>query len=521
MTNPHTRHDQSSMAFLSGDEALAQGAYEAGVKVAASYPGTPATEVLETLAKFHEVDSQWSVNEKVAYEVALGASIAGVRSIFSAKHVGLNVAMDSIMTSAYTGVGAGFVIVSADDPGLHSSQNEQDNRILAGFAKIPLLEPASPSEAREYAKTAFEISEQFDTPVMVRITTRVAHTKENLRIGSREEVGVKTYHTDIPKYVMVPGNAYRRHLILEERLLKLQEYSEKTPMNRIEHGKGDIAFIVDSVTYLYVKEVFPDAPILKLGMPFPFPERLVREFAEKQKEIFVIEELEPFIENQVKLLGIACRAKHPSYRVGELRPELIRSLVAGKVKIEEPSTARKPQLCPGCPHRSVFTVLQKMNLVVAGDIGCYSLGALPPLQSLHTCLCMGSAIPLFEGFRKVLGSNVVGVIGDSTFVHTGVPGLINLSYNGTKGVIMILDNQTTAMTGNQPHPAMGQHLRGQKNHHLDLEKLCKACGAENVDVINPHELVNLENLLKKRLNENKLTVIIARFPCRLIDPKKL
>ena len=506
----------NSPVFLSGDEALAQGAYEAGVKVAASYPGTPATEILEYLAKFDEVDSQWSVNEKIAYEVALGASIAGVRSIFSAKHVGLNVAMDSIMTSAYTGVGAGFVIVTADDPGLHSSQNEQDNRLLAQFAKLPLLEPATPSEAREFVKVAFQISEQFDTPVMVRLTTRVAHTKENLSTSERHEIGNKPFHPDIPKYVMVPGNAYRRHLVLEDKLKKLKEYAEKSPLNRIETGDEEMGFIVDSVSYLYVKEIFPKAPILKLGMPSPFPEQLVREFAGQVKEVFVVEELEPFIENQVRMLGIPCRAKHSSYRVGELRPEMMRSVVAGKEKIEEPSTARKPQLCPGCPHRSAFTVLQKMNLVVAGDIGCYSLGALPPLNSLHTCLCMGSAIPLFEGFKKVLGNNVVGVIGDSTFVHTGIPGLINLAYNDVKGVIIILDNGTTAMTGNQPHPAVGMHLKGHKTHQLDLVKICQACGADHVDVVNPHELKKLEELLRKRMEEQKLTVIIARYPCKLI-----
>ena len=503
--------------FLSGDEALARGAWEAGIRVAASYPGTPATEILETLAKFKEVDSQWSVNEKVAYEVALGASIAGLRSLYASKHVGLNVAMDPLMTSAYTGVGAGFVVVTADDPGLHSSQNEQDNRLLAKMAKLPLLEPASPAEAKEYVKIAFEISEQFDTPVIVRLTTRLAHSKEDVKVGERVEVQPREFKIDIEKYVMVPGNAYKRHLELEKRLIKLQAYAETTPLNSVEMGDKELGFITSSVSYLYVKEMYPKASCLKLGMTFPFPAELVKEFAKKVKKLVVIEKLDPYLEEQLRILGIKFIAKHPSFKVGELRPEHLPYIVEGQEKIEEFAKPRKPVMCPGCPHRPVFMTLKKMKLVVAGDIGCYTLGALPPLAALHTCLCMGSGLTLFEGFKKALGKEVIGVIGDSTFVHTGIPGLINLAYNRTKGVVMILDNATTAMTGAQPNPATGITIKGEPTKKLILEDVCRVCGADNVDVIDPFKLNELEALLKKRLAEEALTVIIARSPCRLID----
>ncbi len=504
------------MKFLSGDQALAQGAYEVGVRVAASYPGTPATEILEYLSSFPEIDSQWSVNEKVAYEVALGSAISGFRSLYASKHVGINVAMDPLMTSAYTGINAGFVVVTADDPGLHSSQNEQDNRLIAKFAKIPLIEPSSPAESYEFIKTAFEISEKFDTPVLFRLTTRVAHTKENINIGKRKNIAPKPFKVDIAKYVMVPGNAYKRHIVLEKKLVDLKAYSEKSSLNHMEIKDKKIGFIVDSVSYLYVKEIYPEASILRLGMPYPFPEKLAKQFASKVKDVVVVEELEPFLEEQVRLCGIDCRAKDPSYRVGELRPEYIKALVAGKKKIHEENTSRKPQMCPGCPHFPVFSILKKLGLTVTGDIGCYTLGALPPHSSLHTCLCMGSGITLFEGFKKALGKDVVGVIGDSTFVHTGIPGLINLKYNNTKGLVMILDNSTTAMTGNQPHPAVGKNIKGEDTHMLDLEKICLACGADNVDVIESYSTHALESKILERVNEDKLSVIIARYPCRLI-----
>lgn len=508
---------ENKVMFLSGDEALAQGAYEAGLKVAASYPGTPATEILEYLSRLDEVNTQWSVNEKVAFEVALGASIAGVRSLYSSKHVGINVAMDPLMTSAYTGVGAGFVVVTADDPGIHSSQNEQDNRLVARVAKIPLLEPSSPSECKEFIKQAFAISEEFDTPVMLRITTRVAHTKENVVIGKRQEQAKKEFQPDPVKYVMVPRNAYRKHIELEKKTVRLKEYSQKTPLNKIELNDRKTGFVCGGVSYLYAKEMYPRASFLKLGMTYPFPDELAKEFAKKVEEVVVIEELEPFLENHLRLAGIKSRAKHPSFRIGELRPEYIPLIVRGEEKIEREATERKPAMCPGCPHRAVFWILKKLKCVVTGDIGCYTLGALPPLSSLHTCVCMGGGITLFEGFRKAGVNNVVGVIGDSTFVHSGITGLVNLVYNKTKGLVIILDNSTTAMTGNQPHPATGITIKGEKTHKLIIEDLCRSCGVDNVDVIDPFKTKELEALVKARLAEDKLSVIIARFPCRLIE----
>ncbi len=508
--------EKTRQVFLSGDEALAQGAYEAGLKVACSYPGTPATEILEYLAQFPEVDTQWSVNEKVAFEVALASAIAGLRSLYSSKHVGLNVAMDPLMTSAYTGVNAGFVAVTADDPGLHSSQNEQDNRLLAKIAKVPLLEPASPREAYEYIKIAFQISEDFDIPVLVRLTTRVAHTKENVTLGTRTEVDQKSFKVDIQKYVMVPGNAYKKHVALEKKLIQLQELSERSPLNRMELNDPALGIICDSVAYLYAKENFPNASYLKLGFTYPFPENKIREFAGKVRELVVIEELEPFIEEEVARLGLKAKAKHPSFRVGELRPEYIPDLIAQKEKTDQPAVTRQPVLCPGCSHQPVFSVLKKLGLTVTGDIGCYTLGALAPLSSLHTCLCMGSGITFFEGFKKALSQNVVGVIGDSTFVHTGIPGLINLAYNRTKGVIIILDNGTTAMTGSQNHPATGLTVKKEPTRKLSLESICASCGADNVDVISSYKVKELEELVAKRLAEDALTVIITRATCQIV-----
>ena len=502
--------------FLSGDEALAQGAYEQGLRVACSYPGTPASEVLEYLAKLPEIDAQWSVNEKVAFEVALGASIAGLRSLYSSKHVGLNVAMDPLMTSAYTGVNAGFIVVFADDPGIHSSQNEQDSRIFAKAAKIPLLEPASPAEAKDFAAAAFGISERFDTPVMIRLTTRVAHTKENVKIGVRVDIPAKDFKVDVAKYVMVPGNAYRKHLELEKKLVALRIFAERSKLNTAEYGDKKLGFVTSGISYQYIKEMFPGASVLKLGMTYPFPEKKVREFAARVKRVVVIEELEPFLEEQVKAAGIRCEGKPVSYRVGELRPEYLPAIVKGVAKKEEPSTSRKPVMCPGCPHRAMFSVLKKVKAVVAGDIGCYTLGALPPLSSLHSCLCMGGGVTVFEGLHKAV-KNSVGVIGDSTFVHSGITGLINLAYNGTKGVLFILDNSTTAMTGSQPHPATGMTVRGVPTKKLILEDLCKACGADNVDVIDPFQLKAAEELVRRRMAEDKLSVIISRYPCKLID----
>lgn len=509
-----------NVSFLSGDEALARGAYESGLEFAASYPGTPATEVLEYLAKLPEVDAQWSVNEKVAFEVAFSSAVAGRRSLYSSKHVGLNVAMDPLMTSAYMGVNAGFLVVSADDPGIHSSQNEQDTRLFSRLAKIPLLEPSNPAECYGFASEALRLSEEFDTPVMIRLTTRVAHTKENIPVGERSAVPRKEFKINAAKNVMVPRNAYKRRIEIEKRLSALKDYSETTGLNRIEDGGKDIGFITGGVSYLYAKEMYPGASFLKLGMPFPLPEEKIRRFCSGVKKVFVIEELEPFIEDQVRMLGIKnVEAKDPSFRIGELRPEYIPVIVNGGKKIESEPTSRKPVLCPGCPHRGVFSALRSLKVVVNGDIGCYTLGALPPLGALHTCLCMGGGVTFFEGFSKALGPNVVGVVGDSTFVHSGITGLINAAYNKTSGVIFILDNSTTAMTGSQNHPATGTTAKGERSKKLVLEDLCAVCGADSVDVVDPFD-PGLKALVKKRLDERKLSVIIARFPCRLIEKRR-
>lgn len=508
---------KSERVLLSGNEALAYGAYEAGLGVACAYPGTPSTEILETLAQFKDIDAQWSVNEKVAYEVALGAAVSGVRSLFACKHVGLNVAMDPLMTSSYTGVNAGFVIVVADDPGMHSSQNEQDTRWVAIYSKMPLLEPSSPAEAKEYVQEAFKISERFDTPVMVRMTTRVSHTKEDVPLGKREVPKKRSLERNAAKYVMVPGHAYQRHIFVEKRLGKLKTLAERTRLNRIEPGDGKLGFITSSVSYQYLKDVYPDASYLKLGMSYPFCDDKIKAFAKTVKKLFVVEELDPFLEEHVKTLGIKFKAKDPSFRIGELTPELMPEIVAGRIKKEKRVAKRKPRLCAGCAHWASFAALKKMDAYVAGDIGCYTLASLPPTSALHSCLCMGAGVTWHEGWRKgAPNKKIVGVVGDSTFVHSGVTGLINAVYNRAKGVVLILDNSTTAMTGGQQHPATGLTIRNEPTKQLIIEDLCRACGVDNVDVIDPMNVKQFDALLKKRVNEDALSVIISRRPCRLI-----
>jgi indolepyruvate ferredoxin oxidoreductase alpha subunit len=507
----------SNQALLSGNEALAYGAYEAGLSVACAYPGTPSTEILETLAQFPDVDAQWSVNEKVAFEVALGAAISGARSLFACKHVGLNVAMDPLMTASYTGVLAGFVVVVCDDPGMHSSQNEQDTRWVALYAKLPMLEPASPAEAREYIQEAFKLSERYDTPVLVRMTTRVSHTKENVVLGPREVPPRPEFERNIPKYVMVPGNAYQRHILVEKRLRRLRAVSERTRFNRIEKGSGKLGFITSSVAYQYLKESYPDASYLKLGMTYPFCDDKIRAFARTVKKVVVVEELDPFLEEHVKTLGFKVAAKDPSFRIGELTPDLIPAVVAGKAKREVAVAKRKPRLCPECPHWATFAALKKLDLYVAGDIGCYTLACLPPMSTLHSCLCMGAGVTFNEGWRKgAPGKKIVGVLGDSTFVHSGITGLVNAAYNQAKGVILVLDNSTTAMTGGQQHPATGLTIRNEPTKKLILEDLCRACGVDHVDVVDPKNLEEFRTVLEQRVNEDALSVIISRHPCKLL-----
>ena len=509
-----------NILLLSGDGALARGAYEAGLKVAAAYPGTPSTEILEYLTQFPEVDAQWAVNEKTAYETALGASVAGVRSMYSSKHVGLNVAMDPLMTSAYTGVNGGFVVVVADDPQMASSQNEQDTRLAAKFAKLPMLEPSSPSEAYKMAKIAFDISEKFDTPVIIRITTRIAHTKENVEIGERNEVPNKPFEINASKYVMVPGFAYKKHIALEPKLLDMARYSDESSLNSVEINDKSVGIITNGVSYLYVKEVMSGASFLKLGFSYPFPDEKIKKFAKEVKELYVIEELEPFIEEHIKQLGIAVKAKDVSYRIGELTPALVREIFAGKTKTEKPSNARKPVLCPGCSHRPVFVALKKLKAVVSGDIGCYTLGALKPLEALHTTVCMGASVTMFESMSKILGHNkVVAVLGDSTFVHSGITGLVDAAYNKTKGLIIILDNVTTAMTGSQPNPSTGVDAKGRETKQLILKDICKASGADIVEEINPFN-TGLQDKISELMNKDALSVLIVKFPCRVKERNK-
>lgn len=515
-------NNKNKIEFLSGNEALARGAWEAGVKFASSYPGTPATEILESFTRYDEVDAQWAVNEKVAFEVALGASFAGVRSIYSSKHVGLNVAMDPLMTSVYSGVNAGFVVVTADEPGMHSSQNEQDSRLVAKFAKAPLLEPSSPGETKKFIKTAFEISEQFDTPVIFRMTTRVSHTKENVELEERKEAAPKKFEVNPQKYVMVPANAYKKHIALEEKLIKLAEYSDNSDLNVIEINDKKLGIVCDGVTYLYVKEKYPQASVLKLGMVFPFADGKIKEFASQVEKIAVVEESEPFIEEHLLQMGIKCSGKHYTYRVGELRPENIKDVIEGTPKKDYPGSSKKPVLCPGCPHRAVFVALRKAKVTVSGDIGCYTLGSLPPLSALHSTICMGASVTVFESFSKFIGHDkVVGVLGDSTFVHSGITGLINAAYNKGKGVLLILDNGTTGMTGAQPNPATGVTAKGEKTKKLDLVALCKACGADHVEVIDQSS-DTMDKKLKELLPKDQLSVLIVRYSlCKLIDKTKM
>ncbi len=503
---------------MSGNEAVALGARAAGVCFASAYPGTPSTEILETLAAFPELEAQWAVNEKVAYEAAFGAGIAGRRALVACKHVGLNVAMDPLMTTAYSGVNAGFVVVVADDPGMHSSQNEQDTRRVAPYAKVPLIEPSSPSEAYAFIGEAFEISERFDVPVLFRVTTRISHTKESFDACLKRHVPQKPLQKDPKKYVMIPGHARPRHVDLERRLLALADFSEHTHLNRMEMNDRKTGFIVSGVAALYAKEAFPNASFLTLGMPYPFPIKMMKAFAKKVEKLYVIEELEPFIEEKLRQEGVAVTGKKPSWRCGELSPQAVKNIVRLKEREGGKPKARRPLMCPGCPHRPAFLALKKAGVYVTGDIGCYTLGALEPLAALHTQLCMGASIPFFEGVSKMQdGQKTVAVIGDSTFFHTGINGLISAAYNGAKGVVVIMDNGITAMTGQQQNPGTGVTLQGRETRKLSIEKLCAAAGADQVDVLNPYDMDGFQQLLKTRLSQDKLSVIIARAPCKMVD----
>ena len=509
--------------IMLGNEAIARGAYEAGVKVSSAYPGTPSTEISENLAKYDAVYTEWAPNEKVALEVAFGASFAGVRSLACMKHVGLNVASDPLYTFSYTGVNGGAVLVVADDPGLASSQNEQDTRMIARAAHIPLLEPSDSMEAKEFIKFAYELSEKYDTPVILRTTTKLSHSQSIVELSDRVEVEDKPYERNVKKYVMMPASAIGRHVVVEERDLKIAEDASSFSVNKVEINDKKIGFITSGVPYQYVKEVCPNASILKLGLINPLPKKLIEDFLSQIDEVYVFEELEPVIEEQVKSWGYKVKGKELFTRQGEYSANLLKNVLFGadgKVFEKQETPNRPPILCPGCPHRSVFSVLNKMKIHAAGDIGCYTLGAVAPLGVIDSTLCMGASISSLHGIEKARGKeflkNWVAVIGDSTFLHTGVNSLINLVYNKSTGTVIILDNRTTGMTGHQQHAATGKTLKGEETYAINLENLCKAVGVPNVVTVDAFDIVTLEKTIKSAVNGDVLTVIIAKAPCALL-----
>ncbi|MBN1460829.1 MAG: indolepyruvate ferredoxin oxidoreductase subunit alpha [Armatimonadetes bacterium] len=509
--------------LLSGDEAIARGAFEAGITVGAAYPGTPSTEILEALVAYPEVRAQWAPNEKVALEVGVGASLAGARALVSMKHVGLNVASDPLVTASYVGVRGGLVIVTADDPGMFSSQNEQDNRHYAKLAKVPMLEPSDSQEAKDFTAAAFELSEQFDTPVLLRITTRIAHSSALVNLQERREHETTGFLCEPAKTVMVPGNARRRHSLVEERTKKLADYAETCPFNRIEMADTRIGVIVSGVAYQYVKEARPRASVLKLGMTHPLPERLLRSFAESVDQLYVVEELDPFLEEQIRAMGIELAQAPSAPKEGELTPNLTAKLLGAKTRTGRQPEAglppRPPALCPGCGHRALLTAVKRLKLFVSGDIGCYTLGVQPPLQTMDTCVCMGASIGVAHGVEKATGraDNMVAVIGDSTFVHSGITPLIDVVYNQGTTTVIILDNETVAMTGHQEHPATGKTARGEPTTRLKLEDLCRAVGVEHVTVVDPYDLKKTQQVLKEAVERDAPSVVIARRRCVLLD----
>ena len=511
-----------------GNEAIARGAYEAGVKVSAAYPGTPSTEISENLVKYKDdLYCEWSPNEKVATEVAIGASVAGVRAMSCMKHVGFNVAADPAYTVSYMGVNGGLVIVVADDPGLYSSQNEQDTRMVARAAQLPVLEPSDSSEAKEFMKFAFDLSEQFDRPFVFRTTTRLAHSQGVVELNERKEIEDKPYVKDIRKTVMMPGNAKLRHVEIEKRNLELAEAANTLPVNRVEMNDTKIGVITSGIPNQYVKEAMPEASVLKLGMVNPLPRKLIEDFASKVETVYIVEELDPVIEEQVKAWGIKAIGKEIFTVQGEYSANMIRTAILGqKLEIAAPAQApgRPPILCPGCPHRSVYYVLNKLKLHAAGDIGCYTLGAVAPLSVVDTTICMGASISSLHGMEKAKGKdyikNWVAVIGDSTFLHTGVNSLMNMMYNQATGTVLILDNSTTGMTGHQDHAATGKTLQGDPTYAIDIPKLCRAIGVKHVIEVNAFDIQTLEKVVKEEVARDEVSVIITKTPCVLLSKAK-
>ena len=517
----------NSKTIMLGNEAIARGAYEAGVKLSSAYPGTPSTEISEYLAKYDEVYTEWAPNEKVAAEVAIGASVAGVRSLACMKHVGLNVASDPLYTFAYTGVGGGSVIVVADDPGLASSQNEQDTRMVARSAHVPVLEPSDSQEAKDFLKYGYELSEKYDTPVILRTTTKLAHSQSTVELCDRVEVADKEYKRDPSKYVMMPASAIGRHLVVEDRERRIAEDAADMPVNRIEMGDKKLGFITCGIAYQYVKEACPDASVLKLGLVNPLSRSLVESFINSVETVYVFEELEPVIEEQVRAWGFSVKGKECFTRQGEYSANLLKRVIYGSDGADlekQEAPARPPILCPGCPHRSVFSVLSKLKIHASGDIGCYTLGAVAPLSVIDTTICMGASISALHGMEKGRGKdyikNWVAVIGDSTFLHTGINSLINMVYNKSTGTVMILDNRTTGMTGHQEHAATGKTLKGEDTYAIDLAALCRSVGVPKVVEISAFDIAGLEALIKESVASDELTVIITKAPCVLIKGQK-
>ena len=519
---------ESKKVIMLGNEAIARGAYEAGVKVSAAYPGTPSTEISEYLVQYKEdLSCEWSPNEKVATEVAVGASIAGTRAMSCMKHVGFNVAADPAYSVSYMGVNGGLVIIVADDPGLYSSQNEQDTRMVARAAQLPVIEPSDSSEAKEYIKMAFELSEQFDRPIVYRTTTRLAHSQGLVTLEERKVPEDKPYVKDIRKTVMMPGNAKLRHVEIEKRNKELAEAANTLPINRVEMNDTKIGVITSGIPYQYVKEALPNASVCKLGLVNPLPRKMIEDFASKVDKLYIVEELDPVIEEQVKSWGIECVGKDIFTVQGEYSANMIRERILGEtLEIDQPAAVpgRPPILCPGCPHRSVYYTLKKLKMHAAGDIGCYTLGAVAPLSVVDTTMCMGSSISTLHGMEKAKGKeyikNWVAVIGDSTFLHTGVNSLMNMVYNQATGTVMILDNSTTGMTGHQDHAATGKTLMGDPTYAIDIPGLCRAMGIKNVVEVNAFDIETLEKTIREEVAKDEVSVIITKSPCVLLSKEK-
>lgn len=515
--------------LMLGNEAVARGLYEAGCRFVSSYPGTPSTEITEAAAKYDEIYAEWAPNEKVAMESAFGAALAGSRSFCGMKHVGLNVAADPLFTISYTGVNAGMIIGVADDPGMHSSQNEQDTRNYAKAAKLPLLEPADSEEAKNFVKIAFELSEEFDTPVILKMCTRISHSQSIVETEERSEAEPKPYVKDGDKYIMMPGQARRRHPLVEERTLKLKEYGASSPLNRIEAGSDNsIGIVTSSTSYQYVKEVLGDRyPVLKLGLVWPLPDKLLKDFSDSVEKVIVVEELDGFIEEYMKSIGIDASGKESFGLLGEFSQGLVSKVFGEPARefkgLDETLPLRPPVMCAGCPHRGLFYVLSGLKLNVIGDIGCYTLGAIEPLNAIDATICMGASVSGMHGFLKASetteparSKKTVAVIGDSTFMHSGITGLVNMAYNDSHGTLIILDNSITGMTGHQQNPTTGRNLKGDPALAVDLEELCHAVGIRRVTVVDPYNIKETQKAIKTEIAADEPSVIISRRPCALL-----